>query len=159
MEWQGILNLKRWTELSAVIAAPNEVFPGVYDAGSEAYLQAQPYDSEFRLGQIGAPFATLAYWAPNLAALERCTRLDPGIEVSGPWPPPPSCLLLGTAGKYGDLVHRMSSAERQLAERAVYSSGGKFVHKVVERGRFTYCFLGGGFSDEDRVYCIEVGLL
>ena len=158
-EWERILLLKTWTELRALRAEPKEVLPGVYSVGPEACLQTQPFDSRYRRHQPGAPFVTLAYWASSLHALSRCTRLDPSVTVSALSVCPPACLLLGTSGKYGDLMRQMPAAEKGLAERAVYSNQGEFVHKVIESGCFRYCFLGGGSGDEAQVYCIELALL
>lgn len=158
MEWNHILSIRTWTGLRAVIAEPDEVLPGIYRAGNDAYLQTQPYDSEFTRGLLDAPFITLAYWAPSLLALRRCAQGDTTVMVPSPWAPPPTSLLLGTSGTYSELLETTPQAKRRTAERAVYSNEGKFVHKLIKSGRFTFCFLAEAINDLDIAYAVEVAL-
>jgi len=72
---------------------------------------------------------------------------------------PPEILLLGTQGTYGELERQIPRAERSIAERAVYSNTGAFVHKVIEIARFSFCFLEPTIREEDCAYAIEVRLL
>lgn len=157
MDWAAIMELRRWTGLRATLSDAEEALPGIYRAGHDAYVQTQPYDVAFRRGLPEAPFITLAYWAPNLIALERATKRDAAATVPRPWLPPPPALLLGTPGTYGELL-RAASAGGEASERGVYSGEGKFVHKILKTGRFTFCFLDAAIDAGEPVYCIEVGL-
>lgn len=158
MNWDRILQVPEWTPLSKVTDQGELVLPGVYRVAPDAYLVSQLYNREFEERQPGAPFVTLAVWAESGSGLKRCITSDPFVHVATPTVKPPEILLLGTQGTYGELEGQIPTIDRKIAERAVYSNTGAFVHKVIVIGRFSFCFLTPNIARDDRVYAIEVRL-
>jgi hypothetical protein len=158
VNWETILQIPAWTPLTEVTSQGELVAPGVYRVAEDAYLVTQLYNRAFEEGRPEAPFVTLAVWAESTSALKRCIDSDASVYVAATAVKPPEILLLGTRGTYGELERQIPARERKIAERAVYSNGGGFVHKVIEIARFSFYFLEPKIRSEERVYAIEVRL-
>jgi hypothetical protein len=158
MNWQTILDIHAWTPLREVAPRGEMVLPGVCRIGESAFLVTQPYNRAFEQNLPEAPFVTLAVWAESVSALRRCLNCDATTQVQSIITRPPDILLLGTQGKYGELSQHIPQTKRKIAERAVYSSTGAFVHKIIEIDRFCFCFLDQRIKRDEGVYAIEVTL-
>lgn len=158
MNWEQILKMRAWTPLREVAPHGEIVLPGVYRVAENAYLVTQPYNRVFEQNRPEAPFVTLAIWAGSGNVVKRCLNSDATIEVPFVIAKPPEILLLGTQGKYGELITRIPLAQHKIAERGVYSNTGAFVQKVIEIDRLCFCFLDQRITDEEETYAIEVSL-
>ncbi|HXK59520.1 MAG TPA: hypothetical protein PLP42_06440 [Acidobacteriota bacterium] len=159
MRWEEILELNAWVSLRQLPIQPEEVLHRIYRVGTDAFAHTLPYDRSFNRNNPDAPFVTLAFWAPSMKALKRCAGRDPSVVPEEPIVLPPAPLLLGTSGTYRQLRDAVPASDRWYAEKAIYSNRGLFVHKVIELGRFRYCFLQREIRDDELPYSIEVSLL
>jgi hypothetical protein len=158
MNWETILTIRAWTSLREVAPQSEMVLPGVYRVAENAYLVTQPYNRAFEQNLPEAPFVTMAIWAESTNALRRCVNSDATAQVQTIGTKPPEILLLGTQGKYAELAQRIPQTKQKIAERAVYSNTGDFVHKVIEIDRFCFCFLNQKITKEEGAYVVEVSL-
>jgi hypothetical protein len=158
MNWEQILRIPPWSSLRSVAPAAEPISAGTYKVADHAYLLTQRYNQAFEKNHPEAPFVTAAIWAVSPQALLRFINIDATIPVEVGSRLPPRILLLGTNGKYGELQRQISANDRQCAERAVYSNLGAFVHKVIEVGRYSFCFLEPSIKKEHAAYAIQVAL-
>ncbi|MEQ2005992.1 MAG: hypothetical protein ABMA26_04270 [Limisphaerales bacterium] len=158
MNWETILQIPAWTPLREVTVQRDLVLPGIYRVAADAYLVTQVYNREFEEGRPEAPFVTVAVWAESLSALKRCVDCDVSVQVATSGVKPPDALLFGTTGTYGELERQIAARERKISERATYSNTGVFVHKIIEIGHFTFCFLEPKIRTEEQVYAIKLRL-
>jgi hypothetical protein len=157
MTWEQLFKIRAWAPLCEVAPQSEMVLPGVYKVAECVYLLTQPYDRAFERNRPEAPFVTLAIWAGSKTALNRCVNSDVGIKVQDTTKPP-EALLLGTHGKYGELAELIPPTQHKIAEQAVYSKTGTFVHKIIKIGRFCFCFLDHRITNVEEPYAIEISL-
>jgi len=158
MNWEQIIQIPAWASLRSVAPTAEPISGGIYKVADHAYLLTQRYDQKLEQNRPDAPFVTAAIWAVSLQALRRFVHNDALIPVEIGSVLPPKILLLGTQGKYGELQRQIPVDDRPTAERAVYSNSGVFVHKVIEVGRYSFCFLETTIKKEHDAYAIQVSL-
>lgn len=158
LTWQSILEIRAWTSLQEVTSQFEMISSNVYRIFSDAYLVTQPYNRKLEHNHPAAPFITMAIWAGSPNALKRCFETNATIDIGSLGSKPPEILLLGTQGTYGELEKIIPQKNRKMAERAIYSNTGAFVHKIIEIDRFRFCFLNSNISENEKIYAIEIVL-
>jgi len=159
MEWNEVLSLPAWTPLSEIARSAEPVMDGIYMVGPNAYIKTQAYNRSLEIGDPRAPFVTKAYWAPCLDALRRSICGDPSLGMVAPMVVPPPELVLGTSGVYSELIRQVPEGGGKIAERAIYSNTGAFLYRMINIGRFNYCFLSNEDKGDDRTFLIDISLM
>jgi len=158
MKLDEVLNVKAWTPISELNPQEiEEVIGGVYKVDLNLYLRTQLYNRNLEMGDIGAPFVTMAYWASSIEALKRIVLNDPKYDVVDSIMSPPFELTLGTSGLYSELSKKATLGDERASESATYSAKGLFVKKIIEIGRFGYCFASRHEKDE-YAFAVEIAL-
>ncbi len=159
MKLDEVLNMKTWTPVSQLnLEEIEEVMDGIYKVDLNLYLRAQLYNRNLEVGDINAPFVTMAYWAPSMEALRRIVLNDPKYGVGDSVMSLPLELALGTSGLYSELSKKATLSDERSSESAIYSAKGLFVKKIIEIGRFGYCFASLCEKDE-YTFAVEIKLM
>jgi hypothetical protein len=157
MEWDKLLETKVWTPLGEVCEGAFHIDDDLYHLGESQFVRALPHDATFCKDLPNAPFVTAVYWAETIVAAERCVLLDDkkSVEQKGV---PPSELLFGTRGTYGEFLknNEFNRVRRGLVTATYSGKNGKFIHKALSNGTVTYFFIDQHIHNDETPYAIEV---
>jgi hypothetical protein len=159
VDWVDIEKLPSWTPLRSICAAPLLMSDCLYQIGTNQYAIALPVDSTLCEHLPGNPFVTVVYWATTADGARLCALRDESAIVDRRELPPAE-LLLGTSGRYGELLGTEKCRRiGRTCEYALYSSKtGKLLYKVLECGDVKYCFLDNKVRNDEMPYAIEITL-
>jgi hypothetical protein len=158
MEWIKIINLPEWTPLASIGDEVERVTDDLFKVGLDAYVRTRQVNRNYEENDPNSPFVTKAYWACTVDAVKRDFLGDPALGAEAPKEPPPSCLLMDGAFRYGDLTDKARELSNTFAERAIYSNSGQFLYKAVSVGPMKYCFLNPEEDRNEPTFLIQVTL-
>jgi hypothetical protein len=160
LELSELLTLPRGTSLAAVTKSTEWngfVGKSVFRFQLGGYFQLSQFKNRNLVHDAGAPFIVGIYFAPDDGAIKRVTEFAVEEDANEKLTLPSIALPSGSISEYGSILMGLKKTHPDVCqETGAYriATDGKFIHRSIETGRWTYFFRGAADDKHEPPYAV-----